>query len=170
MGFEEYFPIAAKYEVPIVVTGFEPLDILDGIFMTVSQLEEGRHEVENQYARAVRREGNRPAQKTIAEVFEIVPRQWRGLGEIPASGFQLRGRFQKYDANRRFPFSGEPARESPDCISGTDSAGPQEAARVSGVRREVHAGKSAGRAHGIVGRRVRGLLPLWQTPKSPRST
>jgi hydrogenase expression/formation protein HypE len=101
-----------------VVTGFEPLDILDGIFMTVSQLEEGRHEVENQYARAVRREGNRPAQKTIAEVFEIVPRQWRSLGEIPASGFQLRGRFQKYDANRRFPFSGEPARESPECISG----------------------------------------------------
>jgi hydrogenase expression/formation protein HypD len=118
MGYEEYVPIASKYEVPIVVTGFEPLDILDGIFMTVSQLEEDRHEVENQYARAVRREGNRPAQKTIAEVFEIVPRQWRGLGEIPASGFQLRGRFQKYDANRRFPFSGEPARESPECISG----------------------------------------------------
>ncbi len=118
MGFEEYFPIASRYEVPIVVTGFEPLDILDGIFMTVSQLEEGRHEVENQYARAVRREGNRPAQKTITEVFEIVPRQWRGLGEIPASGFQLRGRFQKYDANLRFPFSGEPARESPECISG----------------------------------------------------
>jgi len=118
MGFEEYFPIAKKYEVPIVVTGFEPLDILEGIHMTVSQLEEGRHEVENQYARAVRREGNRPAQQTIAEVFEITPRQWRGLGEIPASGFQLRGKFQKYDANLRFPFSGEPARESPECISG----------------------------------------------------
>jgi len=118
MGFEEYFPIAAKYKVPIVVTGFEPLDILEGIFMTVSQLEESRHEVENQYARAVRREGNRPAQKTIEEVFEITPRQWRGLGEIPGSGFQLRGRFQKYDANLRFPFSGEPAHESPECISG----------------------------------------------------
>jgi len=118
MGFEEYFPIAKKYEVPIVVTGFEPLDILEGILMTVSQLEEGRHEVENQYVRAVRREGNRPAQQTITEVFEIAPRQWRGLGEIPASGFQLRGRFQKYDANRRFPYSGEPARESPECISG----------------------------------------------------
>ncbi|HYM77364.1 MAG TPA: hydrogenase formation protein HypD [Candidatus Dormibacteraeota bacterium] len=118
MGFEEYFPISAKYKVPIVVTGFEPLDILDGIFMTVSQLEEGRHEVENQYSRAVRREGNRPAQERIAEVFEITPRQWRGLGEIPASGFQLRGRFQKHDANLRFPFSGEPARESPECISG----------------------------------------------------
>jgi hydrogenase expression/formation protein HypD len=118
MGFEEYFPIAAKYEVPIVVTGFEPLDILDGILMTVAQLEEGKHEVENQYSRAVKREGNRPAQKTIAEVFEITPREWRGLGEIPASGFQLRGRFQKYDANRRFPFTGEPAHESPECISG----------------------------------------------------
>ena len=118
MGFEEYLPIAAKYRVPIVVTGFEPVDILEGIYMTVSQLEEARYEVENQYARAVRREGNRPAQKTISEVFEIAPRQWRGLGEIPASGFQLRGRFQKHDANRRFPFSGQPARESPECISG----------------------------------------------------
>jgi len=118
MGFNEYFPIAERYQVPIVVTGFEPLDILEGIHMTVGQLEEGRHEVENQYSRAVRREGNRPAQDTISEVFEIVPRQWRGLGEIPASGFQLRGRFQRYDANRRFPFSGQPARESPECISG----------------------------------------------------
>ena len=118
MGYEEYFPIAEKYKVPIVVTGFEPLDILDGILMTVSQLEQGRHEVENQYARATRREGNRPAQERIIEVFEVVNRQWRGLGEIPASGFQLRGRFQKYDANRRFPFTGTPAQESPECISG----------------------------------------------------
>jgi hydrogenase expression/formation protein HypD len=118
MGYEEYFPIAEKYQVPIVVTGFEPLDILEGILMTVSQLEEGRHDVENQYVRATRREGNRPAQERIVEVFEVVNRQWRGLGEIPASGFQLRGRFQKYDANRRYPFSGEPAHESPECISG----------------------------------------------------
>ena len=118
MGFEEYFPIAKKYEVPIIVTGFEPLDLLEGIYMTVSQLEEGRHEVENQYTRAVRREGNRPAQERIADVFEVTPRQWRGLGEIPASGFQLRGRFQKYDASLRFRYSGEPARESPECISG----------------------------------------------------
>ncbi len=118
MGYEEYFPIAERYKVPIVVTGFEPLDILDGILMTVSQLEDGRHEVENQYARATRREGNRPAQERIIEVFEVVNRQWRGLGEIPMSGFQLRGRFQKHDANRRFPFSGTPAQESPECISG----------------------------------------------------
>jgi hydrogenase expression/formation protein HypD len=118
MGFEEYFPTAQKYKVPIVVTGFEPIDLLEGIHMVICQLEDGRHEVENQYVRAVKREGNRPAQKTIAEVFEISPRQWRGLGEIPASGFQLKGRFQKYDANRRFPFEGVPAQESPDCISG----------------------------------------------------
>jgi len=118
MGFEEYVPIAARYKVPIVVTGFEPLDILEGTLMIVNQLEEGRHEVENQYSRAVRREGNRPAQQRIAEVFEVSPQQWRGLGEIPASGFQLWGRFQKYDANRRFPSSGEPVRESPECISG----------------------------------------------------
>jgi hydrogenase expression/formation protein HypD len=118
MGYEEYFPIAERYQVPIVVTGFEPLDILEGILMTVSQLEEGRREVENQYVRATRREGNRPARERIAEVFEIVSRPWRGLGEIPASGFQLRGRFQKYDANRRYPSSAEPARESPECISG----------------------------------------------------
>lgn len=118
MGFEEYFPITERYQVPIVVTGFEPLDLLEGILMTVGQLEEGRHEVENQYSRAVRREGNRPAQERIAEVFEIVPRQWRGLGEIPASGFQLRGRFQQYDADRRFHVSGVTAHESPECISG----------------------------------------------------
>jgi hydrogenase expression/formation protein HypD len=129
MGFEEYFPIAEKYKVPIVVTGFEPLDLLEGIYMSVIQLEEGRHEVENQYTRAVRREGNRPAQKTISEVFEISPRQWRGLGEIPASGLKLRLRFLKYDANRRFPFTGEPAKESPECISGLILQGlkkPQE--------------------------------------------
>jgi hydrogenase expression/formation protein HypD len=118
MGFNEYFPISERYKVPIVVTGFEPLDILEGILMTVTQLEEGRHEVENQYSRAVRKEGNHPAQKTIAEVFEVSPREWRGLGEIPASGFQLRGRFQRYDANLRYPASTEPAHESPDCISG----------------------------------------------------
>lgn len=118
MGYEEYYPIAERYKVPIVVTGFEPLDILEGILMTVSQLEEGRYEVENQYVRATRREGNRPAQERIAEVFEVVNRPWRGLGEIPSSGFQLRGRFQNHDANRRYPSSAEPARESPECISG----------------------------------------------------
>ena len=89
MGFAEYEPIAAKYRVPIVVTGFEPLDILQGVLMCVEQLEEGRAEVENQYARAVRRGGNVPAQQLIREVFRIVPRKWRGVGEIPASGLGI---------------------------------------------------------------------------------
>ena len=94
MGFTEYEPIAAKYRVPIVVTGFEPLDILQGVLMCVKQLEEGRAEVENQYARAVRRDGNVPAQQLIREVFRIVPRKWRGVGEIPASGLALQDRYR----------------------------------------------------------------------------
>ena len=89
MGFEEYFPLAAKYRVPIVVTGFEPLDILQGVLMTVQQLESGRAEVENQYARAVCREGNQPAQELIKKIFKVVPRKWRGIGEIPQSGLGL---------------------------------------------------------------------------------
>src|SRR5208337_4618737 len=89
MGFTEYEPIAAKYRVPIVVTGFEPLDILQGVLMCVKQLEEGRAQVENQYARSVRREGNRHAQRIISEVFRIVPRKWRGIGEIAQSGLGL---------------------------------------------------------------------------------
>ncbi|MFH0981623.1 MAG: hydrogenase formation protein HypD, partial [Planctomycetota bacterium] len=90
MGYTEYEPIAARYRVPIVVTGFEPLDVFQGIAMCVAQLEAGRTEVENQYARSVRREGNRPAQQMIREVFQVVPRRWRGIGEIPASGLGLR--------------------------------------------------------------------------------
>ena len=89
MGYEEYPPIAAKYHVPIVVTGFEPLDILQGVLMVVQQLESGRAEVENQYTRAVRREGNQPAQEIIRKVFKVVPRKWRGVGEIPQSGLGL---------------------------------------------------------------------------------
>ncbi len=118
MGYHEYPPIAERYQVPIVVTGFEPLDILQGIAMCVKQLEEGRHEVENQYARAVRREGNRPAQDIIQKVFTVVPRKWRGVGEIPDSGLALREEFAGHDAERRFALSGYHAEESTECISG----------------------------------------------------
>ena len=92
MGFEEYVPIAAHYHVPIVVTGFEPLDILEGVYMSVRQLEEGRAEVENQYSRSVKRDGNRPAQAIMAEVFQVTPRRWRGIGDIAESGLGLVGR------------------------------------------------------------------------------
>lgn len=118
VGYEEYFPLAAKYNVPFVVTGFEPLDILQGIYMTVRQLESGRAEVENQYARCVRREGNLPAQKIVADVFEIVPRKWRGIGEIDHSGLGLRPAYADFDAERRFGLTGYTADESSECISG----------------------------------------------------
>jgi hydrogenase expression/formation protein HypD len=118
MGFTEYEPIAAKYRVPIVVTGFEPLDILQGVLMCVKQLEEGRAEVENQYARAVRRGGNVPAQQLIREVFRIVPRKWRGVGEIPASGLALQDRFRAFDAERRFGVADATLDEPSECISG----------------------------------------------------
>ena len=118
MGFEEYFPIAAKYRVPIVVTGFEPLDILQGIMMVVRQLESGRAEVENQYARSVRREGNQPAQKLMREVFKIIPRKWRGIGQIPQSGLGLSEAYAEFDAEEKFDVSGHYVEEPAECVSG----------------------------------------------------
>ena len=118
MGFEEYFPISQKYHVPIVVTGFEPLDLLEGVQMAVAQLESGRAEVENQYARAVRRSGNRPAQERIAEVFEVTRRTWRGIGEIPLSGLRLREAYRRFDAESRFAVEIGHVEESSECIAG----------------------------------------------------
>ena len=118
MGYNEYEPIAKKYKVPIVVTGFEPLDLLQGIYMCVSQLEEGRYEVENQYARAVRKEGNLPAQQLVARVFRVVHRKWRGIGEIARSGLGLAPEFAEFDAETRFGVTGYTAEEDSECISG----------------------------------------------------
>jgi hydrogenase expression/formation protein HypD len=118
MGYMEYAPIAQKYRVPIVVTGFEPLDILQGIYMCVRQLEQGRAEVENQYSRSVRKEGNIPAQKLIREVFRVVPRKWRGIGEIPKSGFGLQEEYAEFDAEKRFGIAHHAAEEPEECISG----------------------------------------------------
>ncbi|MDX2043017.1 MAG: hydrogenase formation protein HypD [Acidobacteriota bacterium] len=118
MGYTEYEPIAAKYRVPIVVTGFEPLDILQGVLMSVKQLENGRAEVENQYARSVRRDGNLPAQELVGKVFTVVPRKWRGVGEIPQSGFGLNDGYREFDAELRFELTDYTAEESAECISG----------------------------------------------------
>jgi hydrogenase expression/formation protein HypD len=118
MGYEEYFPLAEQFRVPMVVTGFEPLDILQGIYMTVKQLEEGRHEVENQYTRSVRREGNVPAQNLIKQVFRVSDRAWRGIGEIPMSGYALRDEYAEHDAARIFDVESIKAQESPLCIAG----------------------------------------------------
>src|SRR5450756_519329 len=105
MGYTEYLPIAARYKIPIVVTGFEPLDLLQGIYLSVKQLEEGRAEVENQYSRVVTRQGNRQAQSIVTEVFGIVDRAWRGIGVIPGSGLGLREAYAGFDAERRFDLS-----------------------------------------------------------------
>jgi hydrogenase expression/formation protein HypD len=118
MGYLEYEPIARKYSVPIIVTGFEPVDILQGIYMCVMQLEQGRAEVENQYSRSVRKEGNIPAQKLIREVFCIVPRKWRGVGEIPNSGLGLQEEYAAFDAETRYGIAHHTADEPAECISG----------------------------------------------------
>jgi hydrogenase expression/formation protein HypD len=118
MGIEAYRPIATRHRVPIVVTGFEPLDILHGVHACVSQLESGRAEVENAYERAVRSRGNHEAQERIAAIFEIVPRKWRGIGSIPQSGLALRREYARFDAERRFGVHDITAEESPDCIGG----------------------------------------------------
>jgi len=118
MGHTEYEPIAARYHVPIVVTGFEPVDMLEGILLTVRQLEEGRAEVENAYRRVVNRHGNMAAKRLLEEVFEVCDRKWRGIGTIPKSGFKLRYDYRQFDAQHRFDVGRIETRESDDCISG----------------------------------------------------
>ena len=118
MGTDEYPPLAERFEVPIVVTGFEPLDILEGIRRTVHQLEEGRHELENAYPRAVQRAGNPTAIAMLEDVFEVVDRSWRGIGMIPLSGWRLAEKYRAYDAEHRFSVTRIDTQESTVCRSG----------------------------------------------------
>jgi hydrogenase expression/formation protein HypD len=118
MGYWEYPPLAERFKVPIVVTGFEPLDLLDGIRRTVIQLEAGRHEVENAYSRVVTFEGNRAAQKLLGEVFEVTDRGWRGIGVIPKSGWRLNAEYREFDAELRFNITGIHTEESALCHAG----------------------------------------------------
>ena len=118
MGYEQYLPLAEKYRVPIVVTGFEPLDLLEGLRKVVRQLEDGRAEVENAYPRAVTLKGNRPAKEMLERVFETTDRNWRGIGEIPRSGWRLRSEFADFDASQRFSTDGIKTREPSLCRSG----------------------------------------------------
>ncbi|HLF28714.1 MAG TPA: hydrogenase formation protein HypD [Anaerolineae bacterium] len=126
MGYGEYPPLAAAFKVPIVITGFEPVDLIEGILQAVKQLEAGRHEVENAYARVVTFEGNRPAQDMIERVFVECDRKWRGIGAIPRSGWRLRDEFVGWDAEQRFAVSAIDTRESPLCISGLVLQGRQK--------------------------------------------
>jgi hydrogenase expression/formation protein HypD len=118
MGWTEYEPIAKKYNVPIIVTGFEPIDLLEGMLMAVEQLEDGRAEVENQYVRSVRREGTVPARELVERVFTLVDRNWRGIGEIPMSGLGLREEFAEFDAEKRFALESIHASEPSECRAG----------------------------------------------------
>jgi hydrogenase expression/formation protein HypD len=118
MGMEEYYPIAEKYKTPIVVTGFEPLDLLQGILMTIIQLEKGEYKVENQYARSVQREGNLLAKESIEQVFAISDRQWRGIGSISQSGYEVNNRYKRYNARLKFNLDIPLAEENKACISG----------------------------------------------------
>ncbi len=118
MGMEEYYPIAEKFETPIVVTGFEPVDLLQGILMAVKQLEAGEYKVENQYSRAVSRAGNALAQQAIEKVFDISDRSWRGLGNIPASGYEVNNTYKNYNARVKFGLGESEDRENASCISG----------------------------------------------------
>ncbi|MDQ6891478.1 MAG: hydrogenase formation protein HypD [Acidobacteriota bacterium] len=118
MGYREYEALSDRYRVPIVITGFEPLDLLEGILMAVRQLESGRAVVENQYVRAVSREGNTAAKALVFEVFEVGDRKWRGVGSIPKSGYKIRWEYRLHDAEKRFDVGEIDTQESPLCISG----------------------------------------------------
>ncbi len=118
MGVEEYYPVVERYQVPIVITGFEPVDLLQGILMAVRQLESGTAKLENQYARVVQREGNKLAQQTISQVFEVADRAWRGIGTIPASGYEVNEGYAKFDARRKFQLDMQAVEENKECIAG----------------------------------------------------
>ncbi len=118
VGFEEYFALTDRYKVPIVVTGFEPVDLLEGILMTVRQLEQGRHEVENQYARSVKRAGNSTARALLDQVYEVCDRPWRGIGVLARSGLRLNAEYHAFDAETRFAVEGIHTVEPPECRSG----------------------------------------------------
>jgi hydrogenase expression/formation protein HypD len=118
MGIGQYYHLVEKYDIPMVVTGFEPVDLLQGILMTVKQLEAGQANLENQYSRIVKPEGNLEAIKTIEQVFEVTDREWRGLGTIPMSGWEVKDELSEFDANKKFSVNITKAPECPDCIAG----------------------------------------------------
>lgn len=127
MGYEAYHPIADRFQVPIVVTGFEPVDILQGIYRCVQQLEAGQAQVDNEYRRSVQPDGNRIAQQMIAEIFEVVPQEWRGLGQIPQSGLALRSSYAGFDATQKgLPTIATFTPVQTDCISGQILQGLQK--------------------------------------------
>ena len=117
-GYRDYEPVCAKYRLPIVVTGFEPLDLLKGVLAAVTQLERGEARVENQYPRVVVRDGNRAAMRVVEDVFVVSDRSWRGLGEIPKSGYALAPKYAAYDAEQVFDVASVRVKEPEECKAG----------------------------------------------------
>ncbi len=162
MGTSEYGPLVEKFGVPIVVTGFEPLDLLEGVRQVVDLLESGKAELRNAYPRAVSDAGNTVAQQALADVFAVTDRQWRGIGMIPQSGWTLSPRYAEFDAELQ-------VRGRPSAGAGVGGmprrrgvAGPAQAQPVPGVRQDLHAAHPVGRHHGVQRGRVCGLLPVPQ--------
>ena len=160
MGFWEYPTLADEFEIPIVVTGFEPLDLLDGIRRAVIQLEKGEHRVENAYERIVTYAGNLEAQLLLTEVFEVTDRAWRGIGVIPKSGWKLNDRYRKFDAEERFQIIWNPHGGITTLQSGRCSSWSHQAGRVRRFWQRMHATASAWRDDGVERGRVRGILQL----------
>lgn len=179
MGCAEYEPIARRYRVPIVITGFEPLDLLEGVLRTVRQLEAGEARVENQYARAVRPGGNPRSRELIDEVFEVCNRPWRGVGLIPKSGYRLRHEYRDHDAERRFEVEDVPAREASVCISGLILKGLRKPHECPAFGKEctprtplgatMVSSEGACAAYHAYGRHLEGQRLARGTPAGPRS-
>lgn len=138
MGMSEYYPIVDKYDIPIVVTGFEPIDLLHGILLAIKQLETGKAEVENQYARIVTPDGNLSAKNAIHNVFDIVDRDWRGIGNIPSSGYQLKEELKSFDANIKFDIAIADVPESEVCIAGQVLKGIKKPMECPAFGKECH--------------------------------
>ena len=170
MGWEEYLPLALEYRVPIVVTGFEPMDLLEGILMAVEQLEEGRHEVENQYVRSVQEGGNRPARELMERVFQVVDREWRGVGSIPGSGLLSAGEPQGVRRGGEVLLGPDPGSGGDGMPGRGGASGPSETHGVSRLRHPMHARISPGRPHGLLGGGLRRVLSIGADDRTGRST
>ncbi|MCK5521043.1 MAG: hydrogenase formation protein HypD, partial [Candidatus Marinimicrobia bacterium] len=144
MGWWEYDSIAEKYKTPIAITGFEAIDVLEGIFRAVTQLEKGEYKVENAYKRAVTREGSLPAQKVMNEIFENSDQKWRGIGVIPGSGLALREKYAAFDADKKFSVQDIVTEESPLCISGLILQGKKKPAECPAFGKECTPRKPLG--------------------------
>ena len=169
IGTAPYRFIAARYGKPLVIAGFEPLDVLQSVWMLLAQIDEGRCEIENQYARVADGDGNAAALAAIAAVFELREFfEWRGLGSIDHSGVRMRERYAAWDAERRFPLPRQRIADPEGLPVRRGAEGRDQAVAVQGLRQGLHPRDAAGRADGFLRGRVRGLHPV-RAPRRNRA-